>query len=147
VEDVKIDVRQTVAGLELLAAGIHQAAHLALRAAMDVAVASAKGTTLYKDRSGETRKSVHAEMVGPMRGFVEAKGASRFLENGTPPHEIVARKAQALRFVVNGETIFRRMVRHPGTAERPFMRIARDEAQKAADYAAEFYVDFAMRKV
>lgn len=145
--DATIDARQTIAQLGLLQAGIAQAAGLTLRAAMEVAEKSAQGTALWKDRSGETRKSIHAERTSGLTGFVEARGASPFLENGTAPHMIVARNASVLRFVVNGETVFRRMVRHPGTQARPFMSIAALEAQKAANYAAEVYVDFAMRRV
>ena len=38
-----------------------------------------------------------------------------FEHDGTAPHIIVARRRKALRFVLNGQTVFRRRVRHPGT--------------------------------
>lgn len=37
------------------------------------------------------------------------------LEEGSPPHEIRARRRKALRFIVGGRVVFRRRVWHPGT--------------------------------
>ena len=50
-----------------------------------------------------------------------------------------------LRFEINGTVFFRRMVRHPGTAERPFMQHARDRGEVVAGYATEYYLDQAIR--
>lgn len=41
-----------------------------------------------------------------------------FLEYGTKPHDIYPRNAKALKFEVEGQTIFSKHVRHPGT--RPY---------------------------
>jgi len=38
-----------------------------------------------------------------------------FEHDGTAPHIIVARRRKTLRFMVGGQVIFRRRVRHPGT--------------------------------
>lgn len=46
---------------------------------------------------------------------------ARFVEEGTGPHEIVAKNGKALRFMAGGNAIFRKRVKHPGTAPRPFM--------------------------
>ncbi len=130
-------------GLELLRAGIHQAATLTLRSAVAATVESAKGTKQFKDASGGTRASVHGEVFG-LRGFVSSCGATRFIENGTRPHLITA-SGKALRFVVNGTVLFRRFVKHPGTKPRPFMREARERGIIAAEYGAEIYVGAAIR--
>ena len=100
--------------------------------AMTVAEESAQGTTLWRDQRPLTRSTIHAEVTGRGRGTVSAAGAAHFLEWGTTAHTITARNGQALRFFVNGVAIFRRSVRHPGTAERPFMRASRERAAIAA---------------
>jgi hypothetical protein len=69
---------------------------------------------------------------------------ARFLLNGTKPHPIAARRADALAFVVNGTTLFRRSVNHPGTKPRPYLTteatraepLLRDRVDAAADAAA-----------
>jgi hypothetical protein len=131
--------------LEMLRAGIHQAASLALRSLVEATAAEAKSTTLFKDQSGATRSSIHGEVTEPgRRGFVIAGGASKFLENGTRPHTITARNATVLRFVVNGQTVFRRTVHHPGTAELPFMHQALARAEMMAPYAFEEFINYAI---
>jgi len=136
----KLSTRDTREGLQVLLAGVHQAAVLTLRAATDAAVKSVKGTTLYKDQSGETRRSAEAQING-LSGFVQSGGATRFLENGTKP----ATEMRTVPMMVNGARIFRRFV-HPGTEARPFMAEATKAGQEAADYAAEFYTDYAIGK-
>lgn len=135
---MKVDGAATRESLNLLKASCIHAAALTLKAGMAAAESSAKGASEFKDRTGDTRGSVKAVYSGALRGFVEARGASQFLEWGTPPHKIVA-KGRALRFVVNGEVIFRKMVNHPGTAPRPYMREARERAVTAIEYGAEIY--------
>lgn len=46
------------------------------------------------------------------------------VHEGSRPHIIRPRRAQALRFEVGGRTVYARMVRHPGTKARPFLRNA-----------------------
>jgi hypothetical protein len=46
----------------------------------------------------------------------------KWLEEGTGPYMIFPRVKKALRFVVNGETIFARSVRHPGLKARNMFR-------------------------
>lgn len=105
----------------------------------------AKSTTLWNDRTGETRRRITSGASSPTSGWIGSFGfASRFLENGTPPHDIVAH-GRALRFVVNGTVFFRKTVHYPGTAERPFMQQARDFGQQVADHAGEFFAERAIR--
>lgn len=133
-------------GLTLLSVAIQSAAHTALRMAIEVAEADAKRTTLWKDRTNKTRDSIKAT-IGPERGKVTARGASHFLEYGTRAHEIAARRVQFLRFMVNGQTVFRRRVHHPGTSKRPFMHEARERAEIVAAYETDFMIGYAIENV
>lgn len=51
-----------------------------------------------------------------------------FVDRGTKAHDIVARKAGALMFQVEGKTIFAKKVRHPRTRRRPFITTAAKDA-------------------
>ncbi len=56
---------------------------------------------------------------------------SAFVHQGTQPHIIRPRNASALRFTMNGATVFAKSVNHPGTKPRPFLtnavaRVLRD---------------------
>jgi hypothetical protein len=143
---IQVDSSKTRSGLRNLKAGLHQAAVLTLRAGLAAAESSAKGSTLFHDRSGATRASIHASGVIGLRGFVEARGAMLLLESGTRAHTIRAR-GQTLRFVSNGVTIYRRAVRHPGTKSRPVMATARRAAEQAIWYGSELYVGHAIKNV
>lgn len=46
------------------------------------------------------------------------------VHDGTSSHTIKAKKKKALRFTINGEIVFARSVRHPGTKARPWLREA-----------------------
>lgn len=135
-----VDGKATIAGLELLAAGIVQASGLALRAGVAAAEQSAKATTRWKDKSGETRKSIVGRVESYSRGFVRAGGASVFLENGTRPHPI-----NAPVFIAGVGWRFIRM--HPGTAETLFMSEARSRGEQAAQYGAEYYAGEVIRRI
>jgi hypothetical protein len=138
-----VDGRATREQLVFMAAAVRQAVGLTLRAAKDAAVRSAKESTRFANQSGETRSSIRGEIVG-LGGFVQAGGSARLLENGTRPHTIVAH-GKALRFTVNGATLFRRVVHHPGTKARPFMAEARERAIQAAEWGAEIFIGPALR--
>lgn len=139
-----VETARFLEGFDLLEAGIVQGIGLGMRDAIKATEASGKQTALFKDKSGETRGSIRGSYEGNQRGFVVFGGASRILNSGTPPHVINGRPF--LRFVVNGTVMFRRMVRHPGTAERPFVQQARDRGDEVADYATAFYVSEAIRR-
>ncbi|QPX62138.1 hypothetical protein PBI_INDLOVU_23 [Mycobacterium phage Indlovu] len=46
------------------------------------------------------------------------------VHEGSRPHLIRARRAEALRFFWHGREVFRKSVWHPGTRSRPFLRNA-----------------------
>lgn len=142
---MSIDTREARDALVTLKGGVRNAMSLAMHAAVEAATHSAKSTTLYKDRTGDTRKSLVGESFA-LSGTVTGRNATIFLENGTRPHIIEARNAKMLRFVINGAVFFRRRVFHPGTEARPFMTIARDLGEQTLDYGASFFVDHAIAR-
>lgn len=135
---MRIDTAATRGGLRRLLGGLHQAGTLALRAAADAGVASAKATTLFRDRTGDTRASVRGQVFG-RAGFVEARGAARFLEYGTRPHRIDSA-------VMIPGVGWRFIGLHKGTFPRPFMHEARNRAADAAGVAGEYFVNFAIER-
>jgi Bacteriophage HK97-gp10, putative tail-component len=138
----RIDVAAALQGIERLNAEILSVARQSLRQAASHAVTLARQTTTFKDRTGNLRASIRFEDRGlwdyrAVAGGVGSRATNRkgaqyalFVEEGTRPHAIEARRAKALRFVMNGEIIFRRRVWHPGTKATNFMRDARDEAER-----------------
>jgi hypothetical protein len=138
-----IDSRQAREGLSLLGAGIVQAMALAMRSAVQATEASAKATTQFHDRTGSTRSTFRGEAHG-RTGFVTLGDMSKLLDSGTRPHAIQGRPV--LRFVVNGSVLYRRMVNHPGTAERPFAREARALGEQTLAYGVEYFVGEAIRR-
>jgi hypothetical protein len=141
-----ISTRAARDGLRATARAIEVAAGLALRAAMEATEKTAKSSTDFRDRSGDTRQSIHTRALGfdAHQGFVEAGGAMHFLEWGTGPHAIAAH-GKVLRFTVGGNVMFRRSVQHPGVHERPIMRKARDVGAQTLLYAVDHYVGHAIR--
>lgn len=140
-----VDSKAAREALSELGAGIQQAASLALKAAVKASEESVRGTSLYRDRTGATRASLTSAVSG-LTGSVSSGKSTRFLEFGTRPHVIEARGGGMLRFVMSGQVMFRRRVQHPGTSPRPFMQVAQAIGWQAADYAGEFYADFAIHR-
>jgi len=56
------------------------------------------------------------------------------VHDGTRPHVIRATRRSALRFVVNGRTVYARSVRHPGTRARPWLADAAEKAAASAGF-------------
>ncbi len=104
-------------------------------------VRHAKKTVARK--TGHTGRTIKMDRFDDDSVQVSAKGAAVFLEGGTKPHIIRARRARALRFATSGRrlsgsprrgasVVYARHVRHPGTKPQPFMGPA---AKKAAGEA------------
>lgn len=127
---MKFDVAACVAGLKHLESQILGAAHQLLGQTASLAANQARGSNDFKDRTGKLRASI-VRIERNRWHFLVRAGAKHaaFIENGTRPHPIVARRARFLRFQVAGTTYFRRRVQHPGTVARHFMRDARDHAE------------------
>jgi hypothetical protein len=96
----------------------------ALAIAKDQASEHVKKHSKFKRRSatGSLKDSTKGRIVKTRSGrklrLRWYKKYASFIEYGTRPHPIIARRRRALRFVVNGQTLFRRKVMHPGT--RPY---------------------------
>ena len=119
------------AGIRAKLAGLAKRIESGLQRVLENAVAAAeqvaRATTAWKDGTkpgARTRSSIRHSLRGPLSGFVTAAGAAKFLEYGTRPHTITARRAKMLRFVQGGVVRFARTVHHPGTKPTHFMRDA-----------------------
>ncbi len=83
-------------------------------------------------RTGRLRRSINMRMSDDGSSIYASVGTNvvyaRINELGgtTSPHEIVAKNAQALHFVMGGKDVFVRKVNHPGSKvpERSFLRSA-----------------------
>lgn len=60
-----------------------------------------------------------------------------YVHDGTRPHVIRPRNAQALRFQVGGRVVYARVVNHPGTRARPFLDRALAEVTASRGYRIE----------
>lgn len=60
------------------------------------------------------------------------------VQDGTDPHDIVAKRAKALAFEVDGEMVVVRRVRHPGTKANPYIDRAIERVEeRLEDFAAQ----------
>lgn len=72
-------------------------------------------------RMGSTKSGgPHAMVVAGGKGI----RYTGYEHDGTAPHEIRARRKKALRFVVDGQVVFRTRVMHPGTTGTLFLTMA-----------------------
>lgn len=108
----------------------------AVTLAAEAGVQEAKQVGGWKDRTGALRRDIR--IVGRASNgtdfdvvIASPQGYASFIEAGTAPHRIQARRAQALRFVIGGDTIFRFAVNHPGTRAYPYMGPALLKAERA----------------
>lgn len=58
-----------------------------------------------------------------------------FVNDGTRPHIIRPRRAQALRFRIGGRIVYAKVVHHPGTRARPFLDDALRQVAAARSYS------------
>lgn len=104
----------------------------------------------FKPRTGNLQASVGHKIVKVngriLRVFDKAKYAA-YIEYGTRPHEIRARRTRFLRFTVRGVVVFARKVNHPGTKPYKFLWRAtysagrvleQDLARRISDIASRF---------
>jgi hypothetical protein len=131
---VRAEEGETSRQLEELSRSFARVAVDIVRDGVEAAEKAARGTALWKDRSGGTRASIRGS-VGNLSGKVTAGRAARYLELGTGPRVIHGRPI--LRFEIGGVVFYRRSVRHPGTKPRPFMAEAAAIGEMAMRFAAE----------
>lgn len=104
----------------------------ALARTAELASTYAKTSALYKSHTYGLRSSIQ---WGTQQGASSAHAVMRasapyahWVENGTKPHTIEARRKSTLRFVQNGAVRFSRIVHHPGTKATNFMAKAQERA-------------------
>jgi hypothetical protein len=79
-------------------------------------------------RTGHLRGSIRAGFLSDTGAAIMGDYTAIFVDRGTKAHDIKAKNGKALRFEVNGETIFARKVHHRRTARRPFVTQAAQQA-------------------
>ena len=87
--------------------------------------------------SGKTRNSIRRKNASLTRASVVASGGARFLEAGTVPHKIAAKRMQAMKFNVAGQPRFAKKVKHPGSRKQPFLRQSGRDALAKMDLLRE----------
>lgn len=94
-------------------------------------------------RTGRMRRETSTSpprWVGPTTVRVTTTSTApyaRFVDEGTKPHTIRARRAKALRFRAGGRTVFRRSVRHPGYRGSRWWTNSLDGWRRNLPYAAQ----------
>lgn len=100
--------------------------------------------TVMKETGEDVKKNIEATTAfkgSILRKMVKVNRVSKYvfqtsmdskiavyMNDGTDPHVIAARRTKFLRFTSSGNTIFRRSVNHPGTKATHFF----DEANQSA---------------
>jgi hypothetical protein len=108
----------------------------------------------WQDRTGATRASIQGSfrvVAKGATGTITAGANAIRLNDGTPPHRIAPKGGaaaaafgagavigmkKALKFQIDGRTMFRRAVNHPGTKPDPFLDHAAAVAEE--DFFAKF---------
>lgn len=92
----------------------------------------------FKQRSGgkslkvTTQHKLMRTSGGKLLRIFSTKKHAPFIEYGTKPHVIAARRKKFLRFTVRGQLVFARKVNHPGTPAYRFMHKATSAAYRIA---------------
>lgn len=81
---------------------------------------------IIDDTPRKTTTMARSQIVTPHRARMTVSISAntpyaRSVHEGSKPHDIVPRKAKVLAFMSNGEMVFRKRVRHPGTKGNPWM--------------------------
>jgi phage virion morphogenesis protein len=110
----------------------------------DYAASRSAGDKIGTD-SGQLRRSVshEADAEGVTIG-TNLEYAAIFQFGGkTKPHEIKARFAKVLRFLVGGQVVFRQRVMHPGSRHpaRPFLKLQEEDYETMARILEEHIVE------
>lgn len=71
-------------------------------------------------KPGATGRGIHVDVIAGGKG-IKYTG---YEHDGTPAHEIRARRKKYLRFVMDGQVVFRKRVWHPGTTGTLFLTMA-----------------------
>ena len=72
--------------------------------------------------SGDLRRSLAVRMEGDRVIIGPDVPYAGYVEFGTKPHDIKPKTKRVLKFTVGGQTVFARVVHHPGTKPNPFVQ-------------------------
>lgn len=137
-----IDSRAFVASMKQARSHLSGLVLKALERTSVTAASYAKINTLYRSRTGTLRSSIQHRLTSPTHAQTSANAKhAKWIEEGTKPHVIEARRKRALRFVQNGTVRFATRVYHPGTKPRPFMQRARDRVEPLFDRLCKESID------
>jgi len=89
----------------------------------------------------EETKQGTAEIYTIMNTYQKNPDVILFFEEGTVPHIIRPRRCKRLRFFIEGEEIFSKLVHHPGTPAYHMV----EQAQKETDSLIDQYVDLTLK--
>lgn len=122
---VRVEATETLRGLRTLERRIEDVARIQLYEVARVALRAARGTTLFRDRTGELRGTLDIIDKGAYwKRVIAPANHAKFIEGGTKAHVIRPKRGRFLRFYVGDRAVYARAVHHPGTARRPFMATA-----------------------
>lgn len=80
--------------------------------------------------TGKLRDSIHLVKIDDFSWLMkDGVEYGKHVEFGTEPHLILPREKKALRFEKEGQIIFAKKVKHPGTNSQPFFRPSLDMIQ------------------
>lgn len=142
---IRIDGSAFRAALLDLGGDLAQAAGEALESAVDAAARDAFSTNLFANHTWKLRSGTKATVdrqnyTGRLENRVKY---ARYIEEGTKPHVIEARRAPVLRFfwTRHGMWFAGKKVNHPGTKPRPFFKHAGEvggiQLERSLEHLAE----------
>ena len=136
---------QTFLALERFQSMLRARYQQAMDQYLDAVIKEVNSSHPYKDRTGALTRSIRRCGMGwhgdELRGEVTTGVPyGKYVEAGTRPHPIVARKGRVLHFVVDGKKVFTPQVRHPGSKPYPFLgpAILRTEREFFSLFTAAF---------
>lgn len=99
----------------------------AFKSSLSDMVSYAKVNHRFKSKSGKLTKAINSEIISksPIVGKVfinnDVAPYGKFVHQGTKPHVIYAKDANALSWMSEGKRVFAKYVFHPGTEPDPFI--------------------------
>lgn len=146
----QVHAEETVKDLGRVSVDVSAAVRQVLGQLAALAYGHARVTSSFEDRTGNLRSSIQRGQKSTWAHFVKAGGSKAryalFVESGTRPHAIVARRAKMLRFEQGGRVVFRKRVFHPGTKPARFMQSARNVAAVMATQYVEIGLNSAIKR-
>lgn len=146
--DARLNAEPMKQAIRAYADSLLGAAQAALIDATDAAELSARATirATTKRHTGALEESWRATWQSrTRRRLTNYAPHAGWINDGTKPHRITARRTQFLKFQMNGTTMFRRSVYHPGTKARPFIALAYAVGQMAMKASGQAAVDHLAR--